>query len=161
DRYRTGNVGAPVPGTECRLVDLTTRRPVDVWSTGEVQVRGPQLMAGYLGEETCARIDADGWFSAGDVGYGGDAAALRPAARGAERLAHFERIRLTEALDAVPRTPTGKPQRRLVRTRLRARAAVGPFARTPSRTRKEQTMVTFVNKLTVHGDIDTFLAVKG
>lgn len=230
DRYRPGAVGTPVPGTECRLVDLTTRRPVDVWSTGEVQVKGPQLMAGYLGEETCARIDADGWFSTGDLGYVNDDGILRVvdrvddifkydneivspgrvedvltedprvadcvvadwpdpehgglvwagvvlrdtpedhetgelldsiAARANERLAHFERVRLTEALDAVPRTPTGKPARRLVRTRLRARAAVGPFAPTANRTLKEQSMVTFVNKLTVHGDLDEFLAVKG
>ncbi|WP_405959472.1 AMP-binding protein [Streptomyces sp. NBC_00024] len=53
------------------------------------------------------------------------------AARADERLAPFGRVRLTEACDAVPRTPTGKPARALVRTRLRARAAVGPFTPTP------------------------------
>ncbi|MGW7594577.1 AMP-binding protein, partial [Streptomyces rubiginosohelvolus] len=45
-RYRHGTVGSAVAGTECRIVDLTTRRPLGPWSVGEVMVRGPQLMAG-------------------------------------------------------------------------------------------------------------------
>ncbi|PWI07870.1 hypothetical protein DIZ27_25925 [Streptomyces sp. NWU339] len=45
------------------------------------------------------------------------------AARADEHLAHFERICLTESLDAVPRTPTGKPARRPVHRRLRQQAA--------------------------------------
>ncbi|MFE3557095.1 class I adenylate-forming enzyme family protein [Streptomyces sp. NPDC059193] len=65
----TGSVGAPVPGTECRIVDLASRAPVDVYSTGEVQVRGPQVMTGYLGDDSGAHLDAEGWFSTGDVGY--------------------------------------------------------------------------------------------
>ncbi|MET9887099.1 class I adenylate-forming enzyme family protein [Streptomyces sp. NPDC006430] len=64
-----GSVGTPVPGTRCRIVDLVTRAPVDVYSTGEVQVRGPQLMTGYLGEGSSGHVDAEGWFSTGDVGY--------------------------------------------------------------------------------------------
>lgn len=39
ERHRAGEVGETVPGTECRLVDVDSRTPVDVWSTGEVQVR--------------------------------------------------------------------------------------------------------------------------
>ncbi|MFD8416645.1 class I adenylate-forming enzyme family protein [Streptomyces sp. NPDC059650] len=65
----SGSVGTPVPGTECRIVDLVSRGPVDVYGTGEVQVRGPQLMSGYLGDASRAGVDADGWFSTGDVGY--------------------------------------------------------------------------------------------
>ncbi|MER5886579.1 class I adenylate-forming enzyme family protein [Streptomyces sp. NPDC001941] len=205
DRHRPGSVGRPVPGTECRLVAIGTGTPVPVWSTGEVQVRGPQLMAGYLGERQPSRVDADGWFSTGDVGYLDDDGDLRlvdrladvfkydneivspsqverilaedprvadcivvdwpdpehgglvwagivlaegasadpygiadlsPAGTGVldvldsittranERLAHFELIRLAEALDEVPRTPSGKPERRSLRTQLRERAAV-------------------------------------
>ncbi|MGR4884862.1 class I adenylate-forming enzyme family protein [Streptomyces sp. LARHCF249] len=65
----TGSVGAPVAGTECRIVDLAAREPVDVYSTGEVQVRGPQVMTGYLGDDGQGHLDAQGWFSTGDVGY--------------------------------------------------------------------------------------------
>lgn len=63
-----GAVGRTVPGTGCRIVDVTTRRPVPRGEPGEVLLRGPQLMTGYLGEERCVRIDADGWFATGDIG---------------------------------------------------------------------------------------------
>ena len=63
-----GAVGPPIPGTECRIVSLDGREPVDVWSTGEIQIRGPQVMAGYL-DDVPSPVDADGWLSTGDVGY--------------------------------------------------------------------------------------------
>ncbi|MEW2418300.1 class I adenylate-forming enzyme family protein [Streptomyces sp. NPDC046866] len=66
---KAGSVGPPVPGTQCRIVHLDTRAPLDGYATGEVQVRGPQVMAGYLDDTEPPRIDADGWFSTGDVGY--------------------------------------------------------------------------------------------
>ncbi|WP_330301478.1 class I adenylate-forming enzyme family protein [Streptomyces sp. NBC_00503] len=70
---KSGSVGPVVPGTECRVVDLESRRPLEVFATGEVQVRGPQVMAGYLDDGSGAAgpspVDADGWFSTGDVGY--------------------------------------------------------------------------------------------
>ncbi|MEU9147935.1 class I adenylate-forming enzyme family protein [Streptomyces sp. NPDC048349] len=69
ERPLTGSVGAPVAGTRCRIVDLASREPVDVYSTGEVQIRGPQVMSGYLGDEGQGHLDAEGWFSTGDVGY--------------------------------------------------------------------------------------------
>lgn len=65
---KSGSVGTAVPGTECRIVGLESRRPLDVFATGEVQVRGPQVMAGYL-DDGPSPVDADGWFSTGDVGY--------------------------------------------------------------------------------------------
>jgi long-chain acyl-CoA synthetase len=67
-RPEAGAVGPPVPGTECRIVSLDDRAPVDVWATGEVQIRGPQVMAGYL-DGVPSPVDADGWLSTGDVGY--------------------------------------------------------------------------------------------
>ncbi|MGW1767293.1 class I adenylate-forming enzyme family protein [Streptomyces sp. NPDC002073] len=68
---KSGSVGPAVPGTEWRIVrtGTGTRTPLDVYATGEVQVRGPQVMAGYLDDSAPSPIDADGWFSTGDVGY--------------------------------------------------------------------------------------------
>ncbi|MFJ3880933.1 class I adenylate-forming enzyme family protein [Streptomyces sp. NPDC090077] len=189
DRPVPGSVGTPVPGTGCRIVHPGTGEPVDPGETGEVQVRGPQLMAGYLDEDQPPG-DADGWFSTGDVGRIGpggelflvdrlgdvflhdgelvspsavervlgsdprvaecavvgwpdavhgsvtwagivlrDRAADGPAvleeiaARANTRLAPFERIRRVEAIDAVPRTPVGKPVRGELRRTVRTRAA--------------------------------------
>lgn len=63
-----GSVGRPVPGTECRVVDVQTRQVLPSGGTGEVQVRGPQVMRGYLGDPEAAGVGPDGWFSTGDVG---------------------------------------------------------------------------------------------
>ncbi len=66
-----GHVGPPVPGVEVRLVD-DERRVLDVHDAttiGELAVRGPQLLLGYLNnpEATAAVRDADGWFYTGDL----------------------------------------------------------------------------------------------
>ncbi|MCX4856333.1 class I adenylate-forming enzyme family protein [Streptomyces canus] len=63
-----GSVGRPVAGTECRVVDVDRRRGLQAGETGEVQVRGPQVMRGYLGAPEGSGVAPDGWFSTGDVG---------------------------------------------------------------------------------------------
>jgi long-chain acyl-CoA synthetase len=68
DRNKPGSVGRVVPGTECRIVDLDTGADLGTGELGEVLLRGPQLMAGYLGLPDAPDIDADGWFHTGDVG---------------------------------------------------------------------------------------------
>lgn len=64
-----GAVGVPLPGTECRVVLPGGTRPAPVWSTGEVQIRGPQLSPTAPAGPAGAVPDADGWLSTGDTGY--------------------------------------------------------------------------------------------
>ncbi|MEP6640948.1 MAG: AMP-binding protein [Gaiellales bacterium] len=66
-----GTVGPALPGTECRAVDPVTRTPLPDGSDGEIAIRGPQVMSGYLDdpEATAAAIDTDGWLYTGDLGH--------------------------------------------------------------------------------------------
>ncbi|MER7794450.1 AMP-binding protein [Streptomyces sp. NPDC097640] len=67
-RPEPGSVGRPVAGTECRVVDVERRTVSASGEVGEVQVRGPQVMKGYLGGPDGTGLEDDGWFSTGDVG---------------------------------------------------------------------------------------------
>jgi acyl-CoA synthetase (AMP-forming)/AMP-acid ligase II len=64
-----GSIGPAVPNTECRIVDVATEQDVPAGQSGELWIRGPQVMKGYLNnpEATAHSIDADGWFHSGDV----------------------------------------------------------------------------------------------
>jgi acyl-CoA synthetase (AMP-forming)/AMP-acid ligase II len=64
-------VGEPIPNTEAKVVDVTTGAELGPDQEGEICVRGPQVMTGYLNhpEATAAMIDPDGWLHTGDVGY--------------------------------------------------------------------------------------------
>ncbi|MET9412411.1 class I adenylate-forming enzyme family protein [Streptomyces sp. NPDC002935] len=196
-----GAVGPPLPGTQCRVVDLRSGESAAPRCPGEVQVRGPQVMAGYLDDDEPSPIDAQGWLSTGDIGLLDEDGRLylvdrigdvftcddqlvsptgvervinedprvadcavvawpdaehgavvwagivlndppdphtapgtpgRPGTLGTlesiaedanRRLAPGERIHRVEALGAVPRTSTGKPERQALRHTVRARAA--------------------------------------
>lgn len=61
--------GKPVPETEVRIVD-GDNQPVAQGETGEIVVRGYNVMQGYLDNPaaTAEAIDPDGWFHTGDVG---------------------------------------------------------------------------------------------
>jgi len=64
-----GSIGPAIPNTECRIVDVVTEQDVPAGESGELCIRGPQVMKGYLNnpEATARVIDADGWFHTGDV----------------------------------------------------------------------------------------------
>jgi acyl-CoA synthetase (AMP-forming)/AMP-acid ligase II len=64
-----GSIGLLVPNTECRIVDLATGDEVPAGEPGELCIRGPQVMKGYLNdpEATAQTIDAEGWLHTGDV----------------------------------------------------------------------------------------------
>jgi long-chain acyl-CoA synthetase len=70
-RNLRGSAGQPVPGTEIRIVDPETRKPLPVGQRGLVLIRGPQVMQGYYQnpEATRKAIDPDGWFDSGDLGW--------------------------------------------------------------------------------------------
>ena len=66
-----GSVGRVQPNTELRVVDTQSGRDLGPGERGELWVRGPQVMAGYLNrpDATAETIDADGWLHTGDLGY--------------------------------------------------------------------------------------------
>jgi acyl-CoA synthetase (AMP-forming)/AMP-acid ligase II len=66
-----GSVGVPAPNTECMIVDLETGDALPANERGEVCVRGPQVMTGYLNnpDATAQTIDPEGWLHTGDIGY--------------------------------------------------------------------------------------------
>ena len=68
---RHGSCGLLIPNTECRVVDIESRRDVEPGERGELLIRGPQIMKGYLNrpDATAEAIDTDGWLHTGDVGY--------------------------------------------------------------------------------------------
>ncbi|HEX7236609.1 MAG TPA: AMP-binding protein [Gammaproteobacteria bacterium] len=68
---KAGSVGAPIANTECRVVDPETGRDVTAGVDGEIWIRGPQVMRGYLNRpaDTRAVLDDDGWFRSGDIGH--------------------------------------------------------------------------------------------
>jgi acyl-CoA synthetase (AMP-forming)/AMP-acid ligase II len=70
-KMKLGSIGPPAPNTECKLVDPATGAELGPNHEGEVCVRGPQNMKGYLNnpEATARTIDQDGWLHTGDVGY--------------------------------------------------------------------------------------------
>jgi acyl-CoA synthetase (AMP-forming)/AMP-acid ligase II len=70
DRNKPGTVGVLLPNTEGKIVDLDTGEELPPGERGEVCMRGPQIMKGYLNnpEATAAMIDDDGWLHSGDIG---------------------------------------------------------------------------------------------
>lgn len=71
-------VGKPLPGVELRIADADGK-PVAQGESGELLIRGPNVMQGYFEEpeQTAATIDADGWLHTGDVGCIGEDGNLR------------------------------------------------------------------------------------
>jgi malonyl-CoA/methylmalonyl-CoA synthetase len=65
---RPDTVGLPLPGVECRV--WAVGQEALPGTDGEIQVRGPQVFAGYWrdNEATAAAFTPDGWFRTGDIG---------------------------------------------------------------------------------------------
>jgi len=69
--FRPGSVGVTVPNTQTRIVDPVSGADVGIGEEGEIWVRGPQVMKGYLNNPraTAAMIDPGGWLRTGDLGH--------------------------------------------------------------------------------------------
>lgn len=81
-RFKPGHVGIPVPGTDVRIVDVETgTRDVPLGEPGEIIVRGPQVMKGYLDPEgtkhALRELDGETWMYTGDVGVMDDEGYVR------------------------------------------------------------------------------------
>jgi len=98
--FKPGSVGVTAPNTQTRIVDPVRETDQGTGEDGEIYVRGPQVMKGYLGnpQATAAAIDPDGWLHTGDLGH----------------------------IDAIPKSPSGKILRRILRDAAAAQA--GPPA---------------------------------
>jgi len=184
ERTKPGTVGQLLPNTECRIVAPATGTDVGPGEDGELWIRGPQVMRGYLNnpEATAAMLDRDGWLHTGDIGHAdqdgyftivdrlkelikykgfqvapaeleavlcghpavadaavvpmaddecgevpkafvvlrGDASPADLMAYVAERVAPYKKIRALELIDAIPKSPSGKILRRVLRDREHA-----------------------------------------
>lgn len=71
DQIKSGSVGPAVANCLTRIVDLDSGDDLGTQKNGEVWIKGPFVMQGYLNnpEATAGTIDNEGWFHSGDIGY--------------------------------------------------------------------------------------------
>ena len=69
-QFKPGSIGVALSNTECRVVD-PDGNDLGLDEDGEIWIRGPQVMKGYLNNPgaTAATIDEDGWLHTGDIGH--------------------------------------------------------------------------------------------
>ncbi|PAA59259.1 hypothetical protein BOX15_Mlig001841g3 [Macrostomum lignano] len=70
-KAKRGSAGMLVPSVEMRVADTQTGADLGPNQSGQLLVRGVNLMRGYFENPQATResIDADGWFATGDVGH--------------------------------------------------------------------------------------------
>lgn len=71
---KVASVGTALPNTEYRIVDLSTLKDATQGDLGEVWIRGPQVMKGYLNNPSATEdmIDDENWLHSGDIGKADD-----------------------------------------------------------------------------------------
>ncbi|MFP5332931.1 MAG: 4-coumarate--CoA ligase family protein [Acidimicrobiia bacterium] len=69
--FNPASVGVTISNTVTRIVDPATGEDCEPGVDGEVWIRGPQVMKGYLNnpEATAITIDDEGWLHTGDIGH--------------------------------------------------------------------------------------------
>lgn len=68
-RWRLDSAGLPPSEVELRVVDIDTRAVLEPGQVGEIQARGPSVMAGYLPDDANADGFEGDWYRTGDVGW--------------------------------------------------------------------------------------------
>ncbi len=68
---KVGSIGLPLPDTDARIVDLGTgQKTLGAGETGELAVKGPQVMKGYWRKpEETALVLRNGWLLTGDIAH--------------------------------------------------------------------------------------------
>ena len=67
--HKPGTVGRPLPGVAVRVVEAGSHAPLPPEAEGLIEVKGPNLMRGYLGQpERTQGVLRKGWFVTGDRG---------------------------------------------------------------------------------------------
>ncbi len=66
---KEGSIGIPLPDTDSKVIDMETGEELPVGQTGELCVKGPQVMKGYwnMPDETEQVLTQDGWLKTGDI----------------------------------------------------------------------------------------------
>src|SRR4051794_2493960 len=69
--FKPGSVGVTAPNTELRIVHPASGSDLGIDEDGELWIRGPQVMKGYLNnpQATALTLDSDGWLHTGDIGH--------------------------------------------------------------------------------------------
>ncbi len=71
---KPGSIGPCGPNIQCIIVDPVSGTALGPNEHGELWIRGPQVMKGYLNNPaaTAESLDAEGWYHSGDIGYADD-----------------------------------------------------------------------------------------
>ena len=98
--------GVPLPGNTVKIVDPLSGEIVARGERGEICVKGPTLMLGYVGTPLSETLDADGFFRTGDGGYLDDSGRLYWEGRLTEIIktggANVSPLEVDEVLEAYP-----------------------------------------------------------
>lgn len=66
---KIGSVGRIVDGIVIKIVDVETGKPLGANQPGEIRIKGPVIMKGYVGKDRSEDFDDEGFYKTGDIGY--------------------------------------------------------------------------------------------